>query len=215
ESAFSEAGWSGELAAPRRPASAAATAPSKQTTTMVIFILSSSSCWFAFEESGTARQGIWPRRRIMGAQYHRLIIAWSRHTTDIDAARRPEHSSQLSLSSVLRSCFYFAFAARAARYCSLLACWLCSIAGGEACGCLPPATEHRRPFDDGIQLRLGLAGCRWMPLDRIKAMRAAARLENSCREKRRRTRRLTKVDNAIGISRPGDGLCSDFKVATL
>ena len=31
----------------------------------------------------------------------------------------------------------------------------------------------------------------------IKAVRGAARLKNSCREKRRRTKRLTKVDNEI------------------
>ena len=49
----------------------------------------------------------------------------------------------------------------------------------------------------------------------IKAVRGAARLKKRMWEKRRRTKRLTKVDNAIGISRPGDGLWLHFKVATL
>ena len=41
----------------------------------------------------------------------------------------------------------------------------------------------------------------------IKAVRGAARLKKVW-GKRRRTKRLTKVDNVIGISRPEHGLCS-------
>ncbi|EJK67301.1 hypothetical protein THAOC_11689 [Thalassiosira oceanica] len=48
-----------------------------------------------------------------------------------------------------------------------------------------------------------------------KGRARSAQLEIPCREKRRRTRRLTKIDNAIGISRLGKGLCYHFKVATL
>ncbi|EJK51665.1 hypothetical protein THAOC_29143, partial [Thalassiosira oceanica] len=55
----------------------------------------------------------------------------------------------------------------------------------------------------------------WLAMYAIKPMRGAARLEKYMWGKRRRTRILTKVNNAIGISRPGDGLCSHFKVATL
>ena len=66
---------------------------------------------------------------------------------------------------------------------------------------------HREPDLGGYQMGI------WLKI--IKPMRGAARLEKYMWGKRRRTRILTKVDNAFGISLPGHGLCSHFKVATL